>query len=160
MTIRYVLGDATQPHGHDLKVITHVVNDVNRWGAGFALALSQRWPKLKSAYHAWFLEDPLPSLGDVKIVSITTDIIVANILGQHGIRRAGNDTPIRYDALAKGFSTLSQIVQNLHPASGTIHAPRLGCGLAGGRWAEVEPLLQKHFVDVGIPVTIYDLPEP
>jgi len=34
--------------------------------------------------------------------------------------------------------------------------PRIGCGLAGGTWEEVEPLVQEHLA-VDFNVTVYDL---
>ncbi|GAA2522382.1 hypothetical protein GCM10010423_14150 [Streptomyces levis] len=37
-----------------------------------------------------------------------------------------------------------------------MHMPRIGCGLAGGRWARVEPLVEERLVRQGIPVTVYD----
>ncbi|MFD7653779.1 hypothetical protein ACFV4N_07340 [Actinosynnema sp. NPDC059797] len=36
--------------------------------------------------------------------------------------------------------------------------PRIGCGLAGGRWDLVEPLVTGELTDHGIPVTVYDVP--
>jgi hypothetical protein len=36
--------------------------------------------------------------------------------------------------------------------------PRIGCGLAGGRWEEVEPLVIAQLTDYGVPVRVYDLP--
>jgi hypothetical protein len=34
--------------------------------------------------------------------------------------------------------------------------PRIGCGLAGGRWERIEPLIQHNLAERGIPVTVYD----
>jgi hypothetical protein len=34
--------------------------------------------------------------------------------------------------------------------------PRIGCGLAGGRWECVEPLIEARLVAAGVPVTVYD----
>jgi hypothetical protein len=34
--------------------------------------------------------------------------------------------------------------------------PRIGCGLAGGEWSIVEPLIEEHLVKVGVPVTVYN----
>lgn len=34
--------------------------------------------------------------------------------------------------------------------------PRIGCGLAGGTWDRVEPLVGERLVARGIPVTVYD----
>jgi hypothetical protein len=34
--------------------------------------------------------------------------------------------------------------------------PRIGCGLAGGRWERVEPLVRRALVAQGVHVTVYD----
>ncbi|WP_285749234.1 hypothetical protein [Lentzea sp. NBRC 105346] len=34
--------------------------------------------------------------------------------------------------------------------------PRIGCGLAGGEWDRIEPLITSELVDHDIPVTVYD----
>jgi hypothetical protein len=34
--------------------------------------------------------------------------------------------------------------------------PRIGCGLAGGRWDRVEPLVRVALVHRGVSVTVYD----
>jgi hypothetical protein len=39
-----------------------------------------------------------------------------------------------------------------------IHMPRIGCGLAGGSWDQVEPLLETHLARAGFNVWVYDLP--
>lgn len=37
-----------------------------------------------------------------------------------------------------------------------VHMPRIRCGLAGGQWSRVEPLIQERLVGRGIAVTGYD----
>ena len=44
------------------------------------------------------------------------------------------------------------------PGSLSVHMPRIGCGLAGGTWERIEPLIVKVLCERGIPVTVYDLP--
>jgi hypothetical protein len=34
--------------------------------------------------------------------------------------------------------------------------PRIGCGLAGGTWSRIEPLITERLVKHGIAVTVYD----
>ncbi len=35
--------------------------------------------------------------------------------------------------------------------------PRIGCGLAGGKWEEIEPIIQSALLENGIEVYVYDL---
>jgi hypothetical protein len=39
----------------------------------------------------------------------------------------------------------------------TVHTPRLGCGLAGGRREMIEPLVTEELERHGVEVTVYDL---
>jgi hypothetical protein len=34
--------------------------------------------------------------------------------------------------------------------------PRIGCGLAGGKWELIEPIIVRTLVARGVPVTVYD----
>jgi O-acetyl-ADP-ribose deacetylase (regulator of RNase III) len=161
MPINYVIGDATRPQGEGLKVIVHCCNDVGAWGAGFVVALSRKWKRPEEAYLEWFEKSGAEKfkalLGAVQLVHVEPDIWVANLIGQVGLRRGLDGAiPVRYEAFTTGFTLLADHLLKTKNAS--IHAPRLGCGLAGGEWSSVEPLLEKHFVERGIPVTIYDLP--
>lgn len=43
MSLEYVTGDATHPHGEGRKMTIHVCNNVRAWGSGFVVAISKRW---------------------------------------------------------------------------------------------------------------------
>jgi hypothetical protein len=34
--------------------------------------------------------------------------------------------------------------------------PRIGCGLAGGDWSRIEPLIEEQLCARGVQVTVYD----
>ncbi|RAJ47078.1 hypothetical protein K353_00279 [Kitasatospora sp. SolWspMP-SS2h] len=44
-----------------------------------------------------------------------------------------------------------------HRLGASVHMPRIGCGLAGGRWERIEPLVTDRLTARGVPVTVYDL---
>ena len=75
-TIEYVQGDATQPQGTGPKVICHVCNDIGRWGKGFVLAVTKRWPEPEAAYREWYRERGNNDfvLGAVQLVQVGPDI--------------------------------------------------------------------------------------
>jgi O-acetyl-ADP-ribose deacetylase (regulator of RNase III) len=160
MNIIYVRGDTTKPQGNGLKVIVHVCNDIGAWGAGFVMALSRKWKEPEQAYHAMGrthsgAPDYKPigyKLGDVQLVAVEHDIIIANMIGQHGcgLDEQGNP-PVRYDAIEKALKKVNDECQK-HNAS--IHMPRIGCGLAGGDWEKIEAIIEKVCT---VPVTVYDL---
>jgi len=161
-SIEYVTGDATRPEGDGLKIIAHCCNDEGAWGAGFVLALSDRWKRPEVEYRRWVadsLERGKKLLGAMQLVPVENDIWVANIVGQRGLKRGPKGkSPVRYEAIAYGFRMIAEYAQSHPERRVSVHMPRIGCGLAGGSWDEIEPLLEQHFVANDIPVTVYDLP--
>jgi O-acetyl-ADP-ribose deacetylase (regulator of RNase III) len=153
--IRYIQGDATSPQASGLKVIVHCCNDLGKWGAGFVLALSARWLEPEAEYRAWHKLGAAGGfgLGAVQFVPVRADILVANLIGQHGIKKGSKGPPIRYDAIAAG---LVKVGDHAVATGASVHMPRIGCGLAGGKWELVEPLVQQHLCARRVAVTVYD----
>ncbi|MEU1456001.1 macro domain-containing protein [Streptomyces avermitilis] len=153
--IRYVRGDATVPSGGGVKMIAHVCNDIGGWGTGFVLAVSQRWPEPEKAYRAWYRDRAANDfgLGAAQFVQVERSLWVANMIGQRGIRTSGNEVPVRYEAIDAALGLLADRAVAL---DASVHLPRIGCGLAGGTWSRVEPLITERLVRRGIPVTVYD----
>ncbi|MGW2418993.1 macro domain-containing protein [Streptomyces sp. NPDC001709] len=153
--IMYVRGDATVPSVKGTKVIAHVCNDIGGWGKGFVLALSRRWPEPERAYRAWHRDRAHNdfALGAVQLVRVEPYVWVANMVGQRGIRRGSKGVPVRYEAIDTALARLADEVTEL---GASVHMPRIGCGLAGGTWSRIEPLITERLVKRAIPVTVYD----
>lgn len=153
--IRYVRGDATSPQAKGVKVIAHVCNDLGGWGKGFVLAVSRRWDEPERAYREWHRNRAKNDfeLGAVQFVQVEPYVHVANMIGQRGTKRGSKGVPIRYDALATCLDRLGARAVEL---KASVHMPRIGCGLAGGRWSEVEPLIERHLIARDLAVTVYD----
>lgn len=156
MNINYVIGDATNPLGDGPKIIVHVCNDIGGWGRGFVVALSKRWPEPEQRYRAWHRgEDKMPfALGEVQFVQVADDIWAANLIGQRDVRTIGGIPPVRYDAIREGLRKVATQAAQLKAA---VHMPRIGCGLAGGKWEEVGKIVEEELVARDVPVTVYDL---
>jgi O-acetyl-ADP-ribose deacetylase (regulator of RNase III) len=155
MAVNYQVGDATAPEAEGSKIIVHVCNDIGVWGKGFVLALSRRWPLADQRYRAWHRgrENDLPfAFGQVQFVQVAPDTWVANLLGQHDIRARGGIPPIRHETLRKG---LRRVAAEANRLAASVHMPRIGCGLAGGKWEEIGPIVEQELG--GMPVTVYDL---
>lgn len=161
-TITYLFGDATAPQGDGPKVIAHVCNDYGGWGAGFVVALSRRWPYPERDYRAWADSGAADwGLGNVRYTLIAgQEIVVANMIAQHGYGESG--TPIRYPALEQCLAAVAQYCLDRETGQpwASVHMPRIGCGLAGGRWDQVEPIIKGTLCAVGVPVFVYDLTGP
>jgi O-acetyl-ADP-ribose deacetylase (regulator of RNase III) len=154
--IRYLKGDATSPQAKGVKVIAHVCNDLGGWGKGFVVAVSDRWPGPEKAYRAWYRDRSQNDfgLGAVQMVQVDQYIWVANMIGQRGVKPSKkHGPPIRYEALDRCLATLGEKARELNA---TVHMPRIGCGLAGGTWPRIEPLITRNLTSKGVDVTIYD----
>jgi O-acetyl-ADP-ribose deacetylase (regulator of RNase III) len=151
--ITYVKGDATCPQAKGVKIICHVCNDIGGWGKGFVLALSKRWDEPEAAYRSWYSEGDGFALGAVQFVQVEPYIWVANLIGQHGTKTGSSGPPVRYEAIATGLACVAKKALEL---GASVHMPRIGCGLAGGEWSKVEPLIEQHLCGAGVAVTVYD----
>ncbi|MEV0449365.1 macro domain-containing protein [Streptomyces sp. NPDC050600] len=154
--IEYVRGDATAPRGKGVKIVAHVCNDLGGWGKGFVLAVSARWPEPEAAYRRWHRERAGNDfgLGAAQFVRVEPNVWVANLVGQRGIRTGrSSGVPVRYEAIDAALGLLAGKAAEV---GASVHMPRIGCGLAGGEWSRVEPLVVERLVARGIPVTVYD----
>lgn len=171
MDITYIRGDATNPQGSGPRIITHVVNDRGyRWGRGFVVQLAKRWPGAERAYLRWHREGECAAagmaglegrkqpfaLGQIQLVVVGDDIYLANLVGQRDVRRRASDpAPVRYEAIREGLARVRACALDL---GASVHLPRIGCGLAGGTWDRVEPIIKEELCAHGVSVTVYDWP--
>ena len=146
MKITYLKGDATEPIGEGKKIIVHICNDIGAWGAGFVLALSKKWSQPKMVYN-WLKHE----LGNVHYIPVTQNIMVANMIAQHDIKHIDDIPPIRYDALKTCLTDVNKVAMKINA---TIHMPRIGCGLGGGKWEEVQKIIEEILT---VDVYVYDL---
>lgn len=171
--ITYLKGDATVPQKNSgVRVIAHICNDAGGWGRGFVVALHNRWKRPRERFKAWYAVDNNLPLGEIQIVSVETDNIlnrtfVANMIAQHNFKTKENPVPLDYKALAECLTKLDNwtghyiktinkmaMPHKLDPKEFTIHMPRIGCGLAGGDWNEVEKILKDT---INFDIFVYDL---
>ncbi len=154
MEINYIKGDATNPAIEGNKIVVHICNDIGGWGKGFVMAVSKRWKEPERQYREWFRSQEGFALGQVQFVQVESSFWIANLIGQHKINKdeSGN-APIRYEAVQSG---LYKVAQFAFEKKATVHMPRIGCGLAGGSWDRIEPLIKESLSANGISVTVYD----
>lgn len=170
MTIQYVKGDATRPVVEPDKfgLIVHIVNTRGGWGRGFVVALSKRWSEPEAQYRKWHREGVSEDgdrfeLGQIQLVKVEPKIYVVNMLAQEGYGKNNtalhqsdepNSTrPIRLEALEHCLGEVNFLTNGGRLS--TVHMPRIGCGLAGATWDEIEPIINRTLANVS--VTVYDL---
>lgn len=144
--IEYTTGDATRPTTRP-AIVAHVCNDLGAWGSGFVLAVSRRWKRPEKVYRS----TGELHLGEVQFVECEEGIVVANMVAQRGV--SGPGPLVHYPALGE---CLAAVAVRAREMGASIAMPRIGCGIGGGSWGEVEPIIERTCV--GVRVVVYDLP--
>lgn len=153
-SIEYIKGDATTPAGKGNKIIVHICNDIGGWGRGFVMAISKKWKSPESEYRKWFNSKENFELGEVQFVKVEDNIWVGNMIGQRDIKTSPEGiAPIRYEAVKSCLSKVGDFAKNNNCS---VHMPRIGCGLAGGKWEEIEPIIKEELSKRGIKTVVYD----
>ncbi len=153
--VRYLVGDALAPRGDGPRFIVHVVNDRSKtWGGGFAKQVAIRLQDAQIDFRAWSKTAGNHQLGHTHFYGDAEHLLVASMVAQRGYGRS--DSPrISYPALEQ---CLMEVQEKALEASASIHMPRIGCGLAGGKWEVVSEFIDTILCRAGIAVTVYDLP--
>ena len=153
--INYLKADATMPQAEGNIIIAHICNDIGAWGKGFVMAISKRWKEPVKQYKQWYKEGEDFTLGAVQFVAVEENVWVANIIGQHKIYKDENgNPPIRYEAVKEGLQQVAEFAQKINAK---VQMPRIGCGLAGGSWDEIEAIIEDTLLQKGIEVFVCDI---
>jgi O-acetyl-ADP-ribose deacetylase (regulator of RNase III) len=129
-------------------IICHQVNCMGKMGSGLAKSIAEKFPNVEKEYidYVRSIQKTKPELlvfllGQVQFVQITSSLFVANLFGQF---RYGTDSQkTEYSALTRCFLKVRKKACELHlPVYIPLH---IGCGLAGGDWKVVEPMIYKIF---------------
>lgn len=163
MSIKITKGDVLESKVDGKKVIVHCSNDINSFGSGIAGSIGKKWPHVKQAYHDWGngkIKNTLGPfvLGQIQLVKAEENTYVCNLIGQRdigGFSIAGKFIPaVRYEAIEEGFYRLLERVDN-RTVDISIHAPLLGCGLAGGNLDKIYEIAEDVFGDSNVDFTFY-----
>lgn len=156
MDICYLKGDATSPQAKGIKIIAHICNDIGGWGKGFVLAISKRWKEPEQQYRLWHRNKAKNDfkLGTVQFVKVDDYIYIANMVAQRGIKTGSKGVPIRYDSVREALRKVAIKAKELNAS---VHMPRIGCGLAGGKWEQIQPIIIDELCSNDIQVFIYDI---
>ncbi len=128
----------------DCNVIIHCCNCFNRMGSGIAKAISDRWPEVRAADDQTVAGDK-DKLGTFTFAEVDGRIVF-NLYGQY---RYGTDSrKVEYPALKQGLSLIKEHLEdNGGFAFYKVGTYPLGCGLAGGDWEIVRPIIEEVFGD-------------
>lgn len=145
-SLTYLKCDASSPLTNSTLII-HVVNSLGVWGKGFVLSLSKQFPQVKKEYLRWSKDKENFIMGEVQFecVERKKNVFIANMLAQKGIKKNYQDNKryIDYDALRLCLKKVARfaLINRL-----SIQMPKIGAGLAGGNWEEVEKIINEELV--------------
>lgn len=114
----------------------HQTNCQRVAGAGIALQIAERWPN-------WLYDFRSRNcvLGDVLITQVAQNVSIVSLYGQFGFGRGVRQTD--YKVLDTALKRASAIVGSNNASK---YFPyKMACGLAGGKWEVVGPLITSHF---------------
>ena len=136
----------------DAKAIAHGVAPHDHFNQGLALALRERHPAMAKDFRHYCHQDN-PKPGHAWLWAGPERVII-NLMTQE---------PAPDNKAHPGKAT----AHNVNHALRELHAilekedisslalPRLATGVGGLNWDEVEPMIEKHLGDLGIPVVVY-----
>lgn len=121
-------------------MVVHQVNCRGKMGAGLALAIRNKWPKVYSDYMDRFIHRGI-ALGEVIFTKVTPELVVASLAGQYDYGREKR-CYTQYDAVVTGLKAIRET--NIHP----VYIPYgMGCTLAGGNWETMMAHLAYYLPD-------------
>ena len=154
--IEYKVGDLFDAfRAGDIEALGHQANCQNTMNSGFAKQLKELYPE---AYEAdcQTIKGDTAKLGSLSWVIVDVPGhapgLIFNLYGQFYY---GREPGVVYTDLLALDSAMEQMRLFLD-AAGVTHVgfPRLGCGLGGAKWEDVELLIEQHFGD--LTVTVFD----
>ena len=150
MSVQIIRGDLLEA---DADIICHQVNCQGVMGAGVAKQIADKWPNVKKEYVKFCNGKKKQNLlGEIQLVAANGgfqqegDPLILNIFGQLYYGHDGVYTD--YSALTKAFRKMNQLYKGK-----TLAFPYgFGCGLAGGDWQDVEPMLVRLLPDCDVKI--------
>lgn len=137
-------------------IVCHQTNCIGVMGAGLALQIRNKWPKIYNAYKEEclaFEQDPKKLLGHVQDILVSDGLVVANCYGQIFTGTGCMTDYKAWDVILDKLTDLSNYF------SLDLHFPwMVGCGLAGGDWETMLGKIKRAFGKSSINVFIHKLP--
>lgn len=155
LVIEYRLGDIFEQR--DLDFIVHQANLHNTFGSGIAAEIKRRYP------HAFEADSHAFRVRDAKLGSYSIGCpreagmpVVVNLYSQDGISATQRTT--HYAAMGHSLLRLEESLRTVWGCErlGVPHG--IGCGLAGGDWDVVLPILESAFAKSPITLVVCCLP--
>lgn len=156
--LSYTKGDLFDLYEKNIKskdnivLIPHVCNDIGSMGSGFVVPLNEKWPIVRNTFRAKYRQCVDCFLGDNQYIDVEKNVVVVNMIAQHGVMSWYNKQPLHYGAL---HECMTRLVQDFDRVPVEIHCPKFGSVLAGGDWNIIEVMIKDIWKN--IETTVYEL---
>ena len=143
--ITYKNGDILKAlESGEIEIFGHGTNCSNGFGSGIAGQIAKKYPNVKKEFHDNYLEFQ-NKLGTVQFVRFDGKQI-ANCYTQENYGYNG-DKFCSYDAID---SSMKELYEYCKANKLKVGLPKIGCGLAGGKWSIVEAIINEAFQDMEV----------
>ena len=135
----HVLGSVLEPIETKKPIaIAHLANNHLVMGAGIALVIAKRWPDVQKSLLSAGTQHPHGAMGwndylDVELAPGRTATICSMVA-----QTLDHRFPISMPALEDCLWALDAAAKK---DRATVHIPRIGCGLARGRWEDISQII-------------------
>lgn len=152
MNFQAINGDLISlAHRGDFELIAHGCNCFHVMGAGIAKAISFAWPEALEADKSQSKRGDLGKLGTFSLAEVrnakSEKLLIANLYTQYKWGRPDSsdydsaESRVRY--IKTAFTSLADYINKTKLPNVRIGLPLIGCGLAGGKWATIEPIIKE-----------------
>lgn len=147
-TIQHHTGDVLKITQRPL-MIANVVNDQGLYNAGIASQIRMSLPWAYEGYASAHMR-----LGDVVVIECE-GLYIAHLCAMNGVRTRHNQTPLNMLALRSCLEQLCNAANRL--GFDSVAMPKIGAGLAGGDWREIERMIGFWFGMSSLTAHVYTL---
>ena len=133
----------------DLKALAHGCNCAGAMGKGIAVGFKERYPQMYKLYQSFCKAGAVP--GEVfPYYDRDTDVVIYNLMTQRHWT-----TPATIEAIEQSVRTMMEMLQDIQIK--TVGIPKIGCGLGGLDWKDVQPLLEKISEEYKVTLVVVSL---
>lgn len=127
----------------DVEIKVHQTNIWGIMGAGIAAQIREKYPKVNKEYVDWCENHAKDGLiGTIFVCKAEDGSRICNMFSQNVVAR--DATLTNYGAFKECLKLLHEYMEKRDIRS--VGFPKyIGCGIAGGNWSVIEPLIRKEF---------------
>ena len=131
-------------------IIVHGCNCKGVMGSGVAKQIKEKYPVAYAAYVDKYWQSGL-QLGSIITVTMEpSQLVIVHAMTQNGF---GKDNR-RYVSYTAIMDCMLQVRLLAESTGLEVHMPKIGAGLGGGAWCDIEQILMKTIIDA----TVWELP--